>query len=283
MAIVKYRIPNASDREVLFAWLKRASSYTGWKLLLEKEKVFSAAVERAYKDDQRHPRPDGELVPTRWMSDVFAKEGAFEAALERLRDDDRRCFLYLGAPGHFSQGTSEVVWWQDMDGRNRYMSGPAFTPNRSSFWPEIAKAIDDFMDVFSDLGVVLQTAHTDVPAPIDDIDGFASGTWARFARLVPGDRALAAVPAPPKPEIYVRTREIIPEYGIWEPVDVKGGQVDGPMNYLHGGFAAPTIGFANDDQAQKGRPTLWRLIWIDKRYGSKPIPDEEKSYRFGTK
>jgi hypothetical protein len=168
MAVTPYRIPNQSEREVLFAWLKRASSLTGWSLLFEKYKVFSAVVERAFKDDQRNPRTDGkQLIPDSWMSHIFACQAAFEAALKRLKLGDRRCFLFLGASGHFSEGVLGATWWQDMDYRERYMSGPEFTPNQSAFWPEIEKAMNDFLDVFSDLGVVLQSRHTDVPEHVE--------------------------------------------------------------------------------------------------------------------
>jgi hypothetical protein len=104
-----------------------------------------------------------------------------------------------------------------------------------------------------------------------------------LASRVPSDPALARVPARPDPQVYVKTRHIITEYGIWEPVDSKGGKIDGPMNYLHGGQPAPTIAFANDGQRGEGRPTLWHLLWVDNRYGTKPIPAEETTYRFGTK
>jgi hypothetical protein len=283
MAVVKYRIPNAAEREVLFAWLKQASSWTAWNQLFQKHKVFSAAVEKAFNDDMRHPRPDGkQLIPPQWMSSVLAHEASFEAALERLRDGDRRCFLFLGAKGHFSDGTSEPRWWKEMDWRES-RGGAEFTPNESSFWPEIEAAIDDFLERYSYIAAVLQPQHTDVPAPMDDLDSFPAAVWAIMASRVPSDPAQARVPARPDPQVYVKTRHIITEYGIWEPVDSKGGKIDGPMNYLHGGQPAPTIAFANDGQRGEGRPTLWHLLWVDNRYGTKPIPAEETTYRFGTK
>jgi len=284
MAIVKYRIPNAGERQILFAWVKQASSWTAWNYLFQKHKVFSGAVERAFKEDKRHPQPDGrQLIPDQWMSSVLAHEASFEAALDRLRDGNRRCFLFLGAKGHFSDGTMEPRWWKEMDGRDKFMGGPRFSPAESPFWPEIEKAIDDSLDVYSNIAAVLRPQHTDVPAPVDDLDAFPAAAWAKLASRVPGDPTLARVPTPPDPQVYVKTKQTITEYGIWEPVDAKGGNVDGPMNYLHGGQPAPTIGFANDGQRGEGRPTLWHLIWVDTRYGTKPIPAEEKTYQFGMK
>jgi hypothetical protein len=105
------------------------------------------------------------------------------------------------------------------------------------------------------------------------------------------------------PEVLVATGQVIPCYGIWEPVrigrpmktgttpkgvpyelgvsrEVDGRTLDGCMNYLHGDFAAPTIAFEGDLPRHDGRPTTWRLVWCDDRYGEKAIPDEEVNYVF---
>jgi len=52
------------------------------------------------------------------------------------------------------------------------------------------------------------------------------------------------------------------------------------MNYLQGGSPAPTIDFPEDGQRREGRPTTWRLVWRDDRYGPNPIPEEESRYVF---
>lgn len=282
MAIIKFRNPTSAERQMLFHWLKQSSSYTAWSRLLSREKVFSAAVERAYKEDKLHPRPDGkELLPSSWVRDVFTDESAFESALQRLRRGDRRCFLFLGAPGHFSQGITSLRWWENMDGRERYAGGAEFSPNQSPLWPEIEKAMKSALHLLSDIESVLQTRHTDVPAPVDNLDAYEPDFWPMLARWVPADPALARVPDPPDPAVYMKTGQTITTFGIWEPVNGKGGDLDGPMNYLHGGHAAPTIGFANDGQRGEGRSTWWRLLWADERYGNQPIPDEEREYQVG--
>jgi hypothetical protein len=52
------------------------------------------------------------------------------------------------------------------------------------------------------------------------------------------------------------------------------------MNYLQGGSPAPTIDFPEDGQRREGRPTTWRLVWRDDRYGPNPIPEQESRYVF---
>jgi hypothetical protein len=105
------------------------------------------------------------------------------------------------------------------------------------------------------------------------------------------------------PEVLVPTGKVIPCYGIWEPVrtarstgphrtpgglpyelpeswEVAGRTIDGCLNYLHADFEAPTIAFKEDLPRRDGRPTTWRLVWRDDRYGDNPIPAEESQYVF---
>jgi hypothetical protein len=218
------------------------------------------------------------------LSQVLGCQAAFEAALKRLQRGERRCFVFLGASGHFYQGTLATLWWKEMDDRERHMGGAQFSPNQSPLWPEIEKALNDFLDVYYDIAVVLQDRFTDVPAPIANLDDIEPAFWAKLVQRVPADPAKARVPAPPKPTVIVKTKNTIPEYGVWEPVvkvskDVY--QIDGAMNYLHGGQLAPTIAFAGDGPRREGRSTLWRLIWADHRYEDGRIPDDEKTYEFG--
>lgn len=56
--------------------------------------------------------------------------------------------------------------------------------------------------------------------------------------------------------------------------------LDGAMNYLHADFGAPTIEFEGDTPRNDGRPTTWRLVWRDDRYGDRPIPEEASKYVF---
>jgi hypothetical protein len=280
-------IPTPAEREVLFSWLKRASSLGAWNRLFRLNKTFVDAVEKTYADPQSNtPRPDGsfEHIPTDWMSWVFACHDAFRVALDRLRDGDRRCFLFLGAKGHFNEGIAAVRWWRDMYNREIYMGGGKFSPAYSPAWPEIDKTIDAALAGVNYVSIVLQQRHTDVPAPIRYVGGLnAPGFWASLVRHVSHDAVLAAVPAYPEPAICVKTGQTVPVFGIWEPVAASGQgryQLDGCMNYLHAGFPAPTIDFPEDGQRGEGRPTLWRLIWADTRYGLNPVPPEEETYVF---
>jgi hypothetical protein len=295
-----YPIPTEHERRALCAWLKQASALTAWRRLYSFHQVFVDAVREAYEDEQNTPGLE-QTIPTQWYADVLNSHDAFAVALDRLARGERRCFTFLGAPGHFSEGLRNVKWWQNMysgsfSGRN------GFDPARSSHWPQIENAMHDCLAALSDIGVVLQGRVIDNPAPVSNVKEYLSYPESSLIKHWSGQAVLPPVPTT-VPEVLVPTGDVIPCYGIWEPVrigrtsvtqttpggltyeladsrDVDGRTLDGCMNYLHGDFEAPTIEFQGDSPRNDGRPTTWRLVWRDDRYQEKPIPAEESRYVF---
>jgi len=154
----------------------------------------------------------------------------------------------------------------------------------------------------SDIGVVLQDRVIDETAAISELSHYLKYPTSSLIKHLNAQPALPIVPTAPK-EVLVPTGDVIPCYGIWEPVrlghppakgmtpkgvpyelgpsrDVDGRTLDGCLNYLHGDFAAPTIAFQEDLPRHDGRPTTWRLVWRDDRYGDKGVPEEESDYVF---
>ena len=296
-----YPIPTDHERRALFGWLKQASSLTAWRRLYSHHQVFVDAVAKAYVDEQSTPGMKL-TIPTDWYADVLRSHDAFYAALERLARGDRRCFTYLGASGHFSQGLLHVEWWQDMY-YGGFVGRNGFEPENSPHWPEIEKAMHQCLAALSDISVVLQPRGMDAPAPISEMGDYYSLPASSLIKHWASQSVLPAVPSAVVPEVLVATGKMIPCYGIWEPVrmgrradagrtsggqtyaladsrEVDGRSLDGYMNYLHADFAAPTIEFEEDGPRNDGRPAMWRLVWGDDRYGEKPIPEEETQYVF---
>jgi hypothetical protein len=290
-----YPLPTEHERRALFAWLEQASSLTAWRRLYSYDQAFVDAVRGVYEQEQSTPGL-AQTIPTGWYTRLLQSHDAFAAGLERLKKGDRRCFDFLGARGHFSEGLHSVTWWQDMYGGSIYGRN-GFGVDESPRWPEIEKAMHECLGALSDIGVVLQERNTDVPAPIRELPSHLTQTTSSLSKWWVAQADLPPVPIA-HPEVLVNTGRIIPHYGIWEPVVVtrqpgilgawrgpqappSGGRaIDGCMNYLHGGSAAPTIGFDGDGQRQEGRPTAWRLLWEDQRYGSEPVPEKEQHYVF---
>jgi hypothetical protein len=293
-----YPVPTEHDRRALFAWLKQASSLTAWRRLYSYQQAFVDAVQRVYEEEQRTVGMV-QTIPTDWYASVLVSHDAFAVALDRLQRGDRRCFTFLGARGHFSEGLAQVKWWQNMYGGS-YSGRNGFTPAESPRWVEIETTMHDCLAALSDIGVVLQPRDTDVPAPIDEVEAYLSYRTSSLIRYYHAQPSLPPVPAVTQ-ELLVPSGNLIPCYGIWEPVrvdanpphaasgvpvplpesrNVDGRPLDGCMNYLHGDFAAPTIGFPEDNTRGEGRSTTWRLVWRDERYGENPVPEDEAKYVF---
>lgn len=292
-----FRLPTEHERRALYAALRRQSSLSAWTRVLELHKTFMDAVETAFQDGQRHPSPDpglGTFVPVSWMSAVFQAHDALARAIDRLRGGDRSCFKFLGTPGHISEGMQTVNWWDDMYGREIHMGGPIFPPARSPHWPAIESAMQACLAAYFELEAVVEPRELDVPAKIESIDLLLDPRLTPNATIF---RDLVAQPSLPdvpvtEPPVLVPSGQSIPCSGIFEPVrtnaqraDIRdmarrwlareGHRIDGCMNYLCRDSPAPTIAFPEDDLRKEGRPTLWRLVWADDRYGSHGSPPSD--------
>jgi hypothetical protein len=294
-----YPLPSEHERRALFCWLEQASSLTAWRRLFTYHERFVDVVRSVYEEEQRTPGME-QTIPTKWFTLVLHSHDAFDAAVARLSAGDRRCFDFLGARGHFYEGLLHVEWWLDMYqgamfGRN------GFGVEASPRWPEIEAAMTDCLLALTDIGVVLQRSFTDVPAPIYNLRVLTPDSEKALIKnslikwwLERGDLPVVSIA---NPEVLVPTGQVVPHYGIWEPVQVPATEIealptarpaspphnrplDGCMNYLHAGSPAPTIAFEGDGQRREGRPTTWRLLWRDDRYGSNAVPLHEISYVF---
>lgn len=296
-----YRLPTDLERRQLFYYLKRGSSYSACAEWTKYYKEFLDIVEVAFKDTQQNP-PANEppLIPESQMALLYNGYASAEAALQRLRRGDKSVFKFLGfgssgAP-YFQEAYRAIDAWHSSNGGLAAMHGQDFPVWRSKFWPEIERAFDRFSDC-AFTGPCWQSRHTDVPASIEDIDLELKNSYSLqlILRLV---NDFPELPQPPVDEVLIKTGDNCPFYGIWEPVKApltKGFagflkrpetspdgnfELDGCLNYLHQGAPAPTIGFEEDSARNEGRPTVWRLRWIDDRYEDGTIPAEEAGYVF---
>jgi hypothetical protein len=127
---------------------------------------------------------------------------------------------------------------------------------------------------------VLEPRFVDTPAPVKRIDDlYIADTESLFHRLV-RTPTLDEVPEV-EPAVIVKSRCPVSVSGIWEPVRQRRAAagsfaIDGCMNYLHAGSPAPTIACAETASPHDGRPTMWRLLWSDDRYGKNGIPEDER-------
>ncbi|RZM11347.1 MAG: hypothetical protein EOO88_47005, partial [Pedobacter sp.] len=138
---------------------------------------------------------------------------------------------------------------------------------------------------------ILETRYLEDPAPTTYnswlLDELADICVTNKFELVPD----------PIDSVFVRSNEITPYSGIWEPIDAEPMKISlltlfvknkipqppfkiiGTMNYLHGGSKTPqmTVSIKNESIDSN---TMWRLIWRDDRYCDGTIPQEEQNYSF---
>lgn len=100
-------------------------------------------------------------------------------------------------------------------------------------------------------------------------------------------------PVPERSDILIKTGELVPCDGIWEPVDIqynhkflviktdiKGFKNQGAYNYFIRGMRAP-LSIYLDNLQEDGwgyQDVHWRLIWEDNRYCDGVIPDESEYF-----
>ena len=302
-----YPLPTDDERKRLFRLIQQSSSWTAWSYVGAHHKTFIDFVRVAFEDTQTNP-PANErpLIDASDMSMLLNGYASFEAALTKLRQGDRSVFRFLGfgiggAP-YFWEAYRIVDTW--IDGLpNGVNDGRGMEPRarRVPLYPKIEVALQNLAQTWARIGFVLETRHTDLPAPIErptlaDPSGIACGAYIDYA-TIPSANDLSEVPNP-SDHLLVRTGESCPHYGIWEPVQMPLSkalaslfrqpkfpsdhkfELDGCMNYLHQGTVVPTVSFEGDGPRGEGRPTTWRLLWKDDRYLDGEVPAEEAEYRF---
>lgn len=249
------------DRQLMFWYLKRKSSYTAWKREVEAFRVFVDLVERQAREQ---PVVKDEWdYKTEW-EDVYSEalKGLvhYEKALARLGKGDRTVFLY-NSLGEFDDATtvsgdlhSEIV-----------NGGHDFIPNKykGKYIKEIIYSLRWWFAVQGDTGY-LQPGMAGRSA----VDTWWPERHDLLVRLFPPN-PLPEVPA--ASNVTVRTNEPVPAFGIYEP-QIK----DGCMNYLQQGV--PARSYSQTPVAYDGASVVWRLIWEDHRYEDGKIPPEEESY-----
>lgn len=296
-----YAIPNEEERRQLFYYLKRGSSYTAWAKLGPYYKAFVDIVRVAFEDTQNNPPPGkSPLIGSSLMTGLLNGFASYEKALARLRKGDKTVFKFIGygqaAAPYFCEAFRAIEIWNSKNTGDEAARGNEFPAWESKYWPQIEQALNHLNDVQCTCACV-EDRHTDVPAPYKNMAWLTGGQIFDFLPMLRITPSFPEVPIP-KEEVLIRTGQTVPCFGIWEPVKAplsKGFigmfkrpevppdhkfELDGLMNYLHQDSPAPTIGFEEDDYRNKGRPTVWRLIWADDRYEDGTIPADELEYKF---
>jgi hypothetical protein len=280
-------LPSDFERQQIFYWLKRVSSVTAWRRIIQYHKAWADATENSLREAEEHGLGDETSLPQSEYALILKCQAHCEEAVSRLSKGDKRVFKY-DANGQFEMGGRMLSHWSQM--LYRIEIGENGINKHTPRWPEFCAAATSAAQAWGECGPhILEPYYLDEPALI------LYGVWMQeHLPAMPFPKELPAVPDPTDNK-FVRTNSITPCTGIWEPVDLPkrsfislltGAEkpqppfrIVGSMNYLHGGSRAPRITVETADDSFDLH-TTWRLLWRDDRYEDGTIPEEEALYRF---
>ncbi|CNH51225.1 Imm72 family immunity protein [Yersinia mollaretii] len=287
MIIEKSKYPMTDDqiRRRLFWLLQRLSSYSLWQRKRDAWAYFAEKYEEALKT-----WPEDK-------SDGFDPE-AIIWIYEALR-------LYDEGLPELAAGNRQV--WQRMTGAFHQLARPVdlvhkfFYPRCHERWTQV-EAYPSEVEKLNKLRIaagywgdnLLYPPHNNVCNFFDasyllDPENyhweFEREPYPVFPKNLP--------PVPERSDIIIKTGELVPCDGIWEPVtlqyhrkllviqgDICGFKNLGAFNYFIRGMNAPLQSYL-DSLLQDGygyRDIHWRLIWEDTRYCDNIIPDESEYF-----
>ena len=248
------------DRQKMFWYLKRKTSYTAWKREADAFDRFADIFEKQVIEE---PHADGLMEGTDWddrYPEILRAQVLFEQALKQLSKGDRTVFLYNSLGLLRDASGIAQSWYSELF--NHGPQGDHFFDGK--YVEAMTEAIAEFFLCSDDTGY-FQPSMSGGAAPE------FWGDWMKkeLARVCISPD-LVEVPEPEIPTL-VKTGEEVPVFGVYEP-QTK----DGCMNYLLAGVPAPLLWDA--DGTSRKFDVTWRLLWEDKRYLDGGIPAEESNY-----
>jgi hypothetical protein len=304
-------LPNDLERRQIFHLLKKSSSYTAWKHVLEFWQKWADVTEKSVKESDERGLLPKTVYPPGYTSqpdevvdfgeteilyehyvDILKKLALVEEGVTRLGKGDKRVFTYDDANGFFARAELLLDYWFDL--RDRIDSGDTVWEKETPFEDEFFEAAHQVQWVSGEFSrYIIEKRDLETPAL------FSYGLWEIvFLPRLPYPDVLPEAPEPEE-DVVTKTGSPVACSGIWEPV--VGATTEGlifkkavgpftrvgPLNYLHAGTLAPSLEQVYRDPTDKEwgcdsmqAKVTWRLIWRDDRYEDGTIPEEEKEYRF---
>ncbi|WP_199098646.1 Imm71 family immunity protein [Dyella sp. ASV21] len=281
-------LPDDHERQQIFYWLKRISSYSAWNRILDYYRAWAAVSEKSVQAASERGLSAKTDVPESDLVRTLKGLAHCEEGVRRLRRGDKRVFQY-NAEGEFVMAGCALSAW----GTTMYRASVGdirIDENSTPYWQEFDFARTQLSEAWGECSQkIIESQYIDDPAP-NSYNPIMRGALRDMC--FPAD--MMEIPDPEK-HTLVTTDGIIPFSGIWEPVDLTksdlhplhGDQIPsareisvaGTMNYLHGGSKAPLLRRVNNGKGER-IPAVWRLLWRDDRYEDGTIPEEERGYVF---
>ena len=248
--------PPERDRQALFWWLKRNTSYTAIAHNAKLWSTFAAEFEQWLRSQQEPPQED---ITT--YKHIVDGQLCYERGLQQLKQGDRSVWRQGSSEGWLAKVNTGLI------ARRMDLYGPP----------------DEY---FEQYGLPLtmirsyKAAHEAAMAiPWDawyDGMGRPDNSARHLLMSLPFDTSL------PEPhwEISFAPGKTSPKDGIYEQVDQTGHIVGGMAYFIKGMKSAPEcwLEFGPNATNKDTNEYLWRLLWEDTRYKDGSIPEEERLY-----
>ena len=282
-------LPNELERKQIFYSLKRWTSYTAWKRILDFYQAWADVAEESLREASALGLEEKTGIHESTLVLILKGLADIDEAVTRLKQGDKRIFKYasyseLAQAFRPLDHETEMLW--------RLAEGEiGINYEATPLWDRYARAVTQLTEAWSECS--LNAIQPNFDGAVETVAStlFNDYLKAQLSRMVFPD-PLPAVPDPID-SLFVRTGRVIEYSGIWEPIDAPAPKiislfrpsslkgpfpVVGTMAYLHGGTAAPNM--ASEGTRGKGEPTTWRMLWRDDRYEDGAISEEEKHYVF---
>jgi hypothetical protein len=267
-------LPTDIERAQIFFWLKKVSSATAWRRIFEFYRVWTVSAENSLRVADENGWAGKTAIPTSNYLLILKGLRHCEDGVIQLSKGDKRVFKF-DANGKFAMARRILFHWAEMTTRIEQREN-IIDENHTPFWIEFCETLTSACQAWQECA-----QHVLEPRYLDEPGLTLYGDWLR------NELALLHfpenLPAPPDPSdnIFIKTGDIIPSSGIWEPIDEKKTPLTrifnravpptrpfnpvGAMNYLHGGSKAPRITVETETD-NIDFDTTWRLLWSDERY-----------------
>jgi len=296
-------LPDELERKQIFYLLKKHSSWTAWNRILSYFQKWADVTEESIRQSDEHglfsnteyppdyTTPPGVIddlgktsIYKRNYVNILKGLALFDEGVRRLAQGDKRVFTADAATGLFIRASDEGRVGYFQTAKHKLEDGEIRWEATTPLMKEFFEALDEFSSARIECSFYIlepEEQYRDMRL----VARRCFGLWDMvFLPQLPFPK-----PLPDIPEIFdvveVKTGEMVPCSGIWEPVD--GSVPTGTMNYLHEDTPAPQYeqDFRNKSDPDygcfcKAFDATWRLLWKDDRYEDGTIPEEEKGYQF---
>lgn len=283
-------LPSEDERRQIYFWLKKSSSLTAWQRIFKFYKSWAEIVEQSVRAADERGLAEKTSLPESELGLIIRGLAHCEQGVIQLGMGNKRVFKF-DANGEFEMASRILKYWVEI--KHRVETGDnVINEEYTPLWREFCQRMESLSAAWRECSMpILETRYLEDPAPTTYnswlLDELADICVTNKFELVPD----------PIDSVFVRSNEITPYSGIWEPIDAEPMKISlltlfvknkipqppftiiGTMNYLHGGSKTPqmTVSIKNESIDSN---TMWRLIWRDDRYCDGTIPQEEQNYSF---